>query len=771
MKKLILIPALMALMASGATAQESVLDKMNVDTDAYAWEGTSFYTADIDSIVFYKGAWSFGVPGETYNMIKIFGNGINKRQVLFPVSKIKGIEFTSRDSRKLYSPKFTGEGTDPYNPKGNSIVLKWEPVEGSTGYEIRLVNTARITPMDHFCQWSDEDFAESMAAFPMAYDLIKVPVNEDSIVINDLDYNATYQFGIRAISADEKYNSDWTSRHSIANNKNGIFSIATYPRYNVPKVLSISNRGYDSVRLNFNLSYDAHKDSDPYDEFTKYFEIKDGNFVATEIQITAVSPKTSLDEKWKHYVLTPADIEQGYVDVTGLEEGERYFANIINSNITSIADQPYNELSFYTKEHTEPILVPHVADITTGDYNACDITSVINDYMKDARRDCQVFYLEGGKAYYINSNVTISKGITLETAPEDLAADKRAIVYMGGVTGETGYNFAFASTTEQISPVIFRNIDFDAPQAINFGATAEGVASGTGNYFINSNSPFSLEELTIDGCTFQRMIRGFVRIQKDNSSIETLNCNGNLFYNCGYYDNSGNGYSWFVSPGMVNTNIFSNFKFTNNTIYDSPRKSLIDDSNKSCDWAADHKWNITIENNTFINFSTRASSKLIVNLRYVPTGSHISIQRNLISLAKDEADTRQLHSYGADVRTGEFTFEIKDNYSTGCIDTHMKDNGIFTSATFSGTKNTFGAFTSGNLGTADDLIVKVGTTPLKSTDLFTNPNPPYKQGETKTPDDHKAPTNIMEALKYKQTPEVQNHEIYVKNIGDQRWKK
>ena len=52
MKKLILIPALMALMASGATAQESVLDKMNVDTDAYAWEGTSFYTADIDSIVF-----------------------------------------------------------------------------------------------------------------------------------------------------------------------------------------------------------------------------------------------------------------------------------------------------------------------------------------------------------------------------------------------------------------------------------------------------------------------------------------------------------------------------------------------------------------------------------------------------------------------------------------------------------------------------------------------------------------------------------------------
>ncbi|MCM1331797.1 MAG: hypothetical protein NC248_04215 [Bacteroides sp.] len=67
--------------------------------------------------------------------------------------------------------------------------------------------------------------------------------------------------------------------------------------------------------------------------------------------------------------------------------------------------------------------------------------------------------------------------------------------------------------------------------------------------------------------------------------------------------------------------------------------------------------------------------------------------------------------------------------------------------------------------------MKVGTTPLKSTDLFTNPNPPHNQTDTASPDDHKAPANIMEALKYKQTPEVQNHEIYVKNIGDQRWKK
>ncbi len=75
------------------------------------------------------------------------------------------------------------------------------------------------------------------------------------------------------------------------------------------------------------------------------------------------------------------------------------------------------------------------------------------------------------------------------------------------------------------------------------------------------------------------------------------------------------------------------------------------------------------------------------------------------------------------------------------------------------------------VATADDLVVKVGSTPLKTTDLFVNLNPPYNQvsGEN-SPLDHKAPENIKEALKYKQTSDVLNHEIYTKNIGDPRWR-
>ena len=74
------------------------------------------------------------------------------------------------------------------------------------------------------------------------------------------------------------------------------------------------------------------------------------------------------------------------------------------------------------------------------------------------------------------------------------------------------------------------------------------------------------------------------------------------------------------------------------------------------------------------------------------------------------------------------------------------------------------------MGTEEDLVVKVGTTPLRTDELFVNPNPPCTSHNPTDPypDDHAAPDNIKEAPKYKQTPEVLNHEIYTENIGDPR---
>lgn len=107
----------------------------------------------------------------------------------------------------------------------------------------------------------------------------------------------------------------------------------------------------------------------------------------------------------------------------------------------------------------------------------------------------------------------------------------------------------------------------------------------------------------------------------------------------------------------------------------------------------------------------------------------------------------------------------KDNYSLGCQSAHLNDNGIFTNTAFSLTKNSFGSFPDSNKGTASDLIVKAvtdGSNALKATDLFTSPNPPCTEGSTLV-DQHKAPDDIYNALKYKTIPAV------LQNVGDKRW--
>lgn len=801
--KKILVPVLMSLItSSGLTAQtqSSVINEMNVDTEAYSYEGKSFYTADIDSIVFLKAPWTYGTPGETYKLMRIRGNGMGgngmSRAVDFPVSEIKGIEFTFCDSRKLYAPKFTGNGIVE-SGKGNSLNVSWEPVEGASGYELKYccftgAQNAFRGSVDcwgngDFERWLEGTHPESveMPELPADGGVLTLKAETVDTVIEGLRYGCAYAFAVRALSAvGEEFNSDWSIRSDIGRCNN--FTMYTQERYNVPNVLAVDSRDETSVRIGFNLSYAAHKDEDIDEDFAKNFEIVDGNFVADELRVQGKGG-AKVDEKWTNYKLTAQDIENGYVDVTGLDGASYYYVTLANSRIASVPDACYNGILITTKGNRAPIVIKHEANELTEGYEACDINSTIKNFMTDGRYDNQIFYLEGGKAYYLSTQVPLCKGITLETLPEDVAAGKRAKVYMGGIPGVeytmgcifmlTTPDFCDKLTESHIEPITFRNIDFDCPDALNYGAIAGGSGSSYGNYFVNCNvnhGPFVLESLNIEGCTFQGIIRGFVRMQGVvKTEIKSINCDGNLFYNCGYYSPTGSGYGWFYSDRGECHNIYSDFRFVNNTIYDSPNSSLVSSGNRRYTLGADVKWNITIEHNTFINFSTRKTGLCMINMRYVPAGSHFSVQRNLFALAKhSDTDSRTLYNCGADIRTSDITYEIKDNYSTGCLDSHLVDDGIFTSAAFSATRSSFGAFPDGNLGTADDLKVKVGSTPLKTDELFANPNPPYDQVEgAYSPNDHKAPENIMEALKYKQTPEVLNHEIYTKNIGDQRWKK
>ena len=215
------------------------------------------------------------------------------------------------------------------------------------------------------------------------------------------------------------------------------------------------------------------------------------------------------------------------------------------------------------------------------------------------------------------------------------------------------------------------------------------------------------------------------------------------------------------------------------TFYDSPRHALLSDNNKDLLWGDDVKFNIAIENCTFINFSTRSSGRLLFEFRFMPDNSRITFKNNLIVLAADPSDNRDLNQSACDFRnisgSGSVTWDLKDNYSLGCRDAHMVDDGIFTSAAFSANKNSIGDkwdWTPGLVsGDASDLIVKTGTPALRADEFFQSPNPKNKAFNKAAPDkdDHAAPDNIFEALKVKNDAKVQSHEIYQKKIGDPRW--
>lgn len=790
----IIISALVSFMAAGVMAQVSdkTLYEMNIDTDEYNYDGKSFYTADIDSIVFGGSAWEY------YPWMQINGRATNGevRRPSFSVLDIHNIMFTTCDSRKLYAPKFTYGVTLTEGSRGNSIKLGWEPVEGAVGYELKYCRASRLpdTSVGTVDFWGNGEFElwlngqhpdnDAPVELPADGGVMTFDAGTTDIELDGLHYYTRYFFAVRALSPDgEEYNSDWSIRKDMRRYFN--FALYTEYRYPVPKILSCVSREENTVRIGFDLSYEAHKTEEYWHTFSDNFEIVDGNFVADELRVSSsLANRVPVDEKWVNYKLTPEDIENGYIDVTGLQAASGYTFTLVNTNISSLPDAKYNSITAFTKGTTVPVLIPHEADPATGEYAACDLVPYINTDSDYGQSPCQTFYLEGDKAYYLSTMAVLSNGLTLETLPEDVAAGKRAKVYLGGIISENGtlrtsnFMIAFSGGDSELlmDPITFRNIDFDCPEACNMGS---GKGS-TGNYFINTYSnhcPFVLDALNIEGCTFQHMIRGFVRIQGSKvAKIKSINCDGNLFYNCGYYDNNGRGYAWFAGCGVVESNIYTDFRFVNNTIYDSPRTCFITDNGKDLPWTAEDKWNITIENNTFINFSTRTSGRNIIDLRFVPGGSHFSIQRNLFALAKSSDDNRALNQNGADIRTicgsGIITFEVKDNYSTGCLDSHLQNDGIFTGGAFSARKNSFGAFETGNMGTEEDLEVKVGSTPLRTDELFVNPNPPYTAHDPSVlnSNDHVAPDNIMEALKYKQTPEVLNHEIYTKNIGDPRWK-
>ena len=680
----------------------------------------------------------------------------------------------------------TAKSNDPYAcavEDLNDIHLYWYGVDGCAGYEIKMALQPNVSS-GLASDWENPA--------NIVFDTIVKPDVLD-LVIKHLNYSTSYRFAIRTLSnKGPEYHSKWYG-YGDGRHWADWFGLDTEIRYDTPDVFEVGSITKTTFRVNLDLDYANSGDPGTYKE---HFEVgDDGRFVVHYVKVEAspTNPDAVVPTKWQKYYLNEEDKERGYIEIDGLQKNSVYVVNMVNENIPIYVDALYNTRTVRTDgDPGEPIFLKHEVwqeDTIPGavEYKAMCLDKILTDYTNNAElAEGTIYELEGGKAYYFATNPTLCKGFTMRTRAEDLAKGLRAKIYLGGMSlnpdgSAASCNFMFGRPPQagesdapiNVKSLVFEGIDFDCPLATNFW---DGNA--TGNYFANMYSngmAVTFSSFEVRNCTFQRMIRGFIRVQGSKRKIfENMLIEDCLFYNCGYYDNSGRGYAWFAGDGKdPKSNIYKNLVVRNNTFYDSPRTCMFTDGGKNLKWPSSVQYNITLENNTFVNFSTRSKGRKIFDLRYLPSGSKIVVKKNLFIQTAQEGDDRGLYFEGMDIRqingdSKEVTFDIADNYSSSSDGAKQVDDKIFTSAAFSAKKNSAGAFlkyTPGVINGADALVVKVGENPISPTELMKNPNPPHKSGGK---DMHEI--DNLDGLYFNNTEKVHNHEIYTKGIGDPRWR-
>ena len=389
---------------------------------------------------------------------------------------------------------------------------------------------------------------------------------------------------------------------------------------------------------------------------------------------------------------------------------------------------------------------------------ATSIQPLIEKFMdSNEYAENKVFYLRGGENYFVRGGLQVYKGFKLATHPDDIAAGKgRAKVFLYypqvlDISGGSSPSPAFfmlsrnpigsenPMITIDIDKFVLEDLDFTIPYVRNIG---DGSKVVTNSYFMNMYSKgmgSTVEEISLKNCSFQGIVGGFYRVQANYGvRIKNFIIDNVDFYNGGYYSTSGRRYNWFhANPeANVNINIWENFVMKNCTIYDNPLGYMFNhNKQQSIEWPASLHYNITLENNTFINLNTcNAGNSMIFNTRWIPGGSTFTIKRNLFVLTRNDNDTeRTMVQAGCDIRTingsGTVTLDFEDNYSTN---DNLTSGQIWsnTASAFDYTqKNTFGSLaknydvTWGKAG-AEGLTVKVAD--ISAKDLMVQPNPPHK---------------------------------------------
>ena len=758
---------------------------------------------------------------------------------------------TSGSSDRLFRPMFrndnsTGKGSnDPYNTvitDYNTANLYWYTVNDAVGYEI-MWTTPVAYVSDGEGAWMETVNNENGKSLE-GHVVIADP-SRYNLIIKNLNYQSVYRFAIRALNSfdatgyqlwngeagvynvlnssdaawkNDPKNSEW---HGMGNLREWADYVAleTGARTWVPFVIQVSDITKTSMKLTLNRNISTYKDSEK-DMFYQYWNFVDADKTMLKVDYltftaNASTPDAKLNPQFVKYEI-PASAwnEKGIAEITvdGLSENSAYNIDVWDNSISVPVDACYNTTMKRTKgDPAAPILIKHQvwANDTLGtdpatwniydisQYQACKIDKVLDNYCSSSiTAENQVFYLEGGKTYFVSSNVQVYKGFTIATNPEDLAAGKgRAKFYLSGMT-KTGSsvntcNFMLgrqpvagenASITLDIDSVRFMDLDVNVPQATNYGHAQEGLGGAVGNYFMNMYSNgmgINVTTLEWRNCSFQGLIRGFFRIQGSNDFyIQHIRLIGCDFYNCGYYAQTGGDYAYIFGDhnGKTKSNILQDVEVAECVFYNNPKRSVVTDNNRNLVWDESVRWHISMHNNTFVNFCTVANNP-ILNTRYNPGGSVLEFYNNVIINTKDAADVnRVMNSAGWDTRniqggdgSGKVTFNIYNNWTTNDVE-YLSNGQPFQANAFNATSNAPGKFIKGGEGIypagTDELTVHLDES-LRATDLMISPNPKYFIGETPKGTDYHT-DNGIDGLYYQKTPAVLNSAIYNSGAGCQR---
>ena len=739
-----------------------------------------------------------------------------------------------------------GKGTDyPYNcgidgnyPHGNTIHLYWYGVNDCAGYQIQMAIQNKVST-------GASAWASIQGTSDLLLDSIVGPDQLD-MVIKDLSYSVDYRFAIRALSKEDRNVKGDESSFAHASNWYGhgngrqwqeYLGITTNDRYPTPYAVYVDQPSTTEktmrVMLNTNISdfgldENNEDDKEKLDSYYENFNIDaDGNFGFKILTVapSPSNPSSTVNPKWSRYEITAEDRARGYIDIDGLTANSVYVIDVIDTDVTVEVDAKYNTCTARSDgKPGDPILLSYdelyaqaaslplsddndglkledVFALATSKYQAAPISPALYDFISNVEyAEGQTFYLEGGKTYYMDGNDVTSKGFTLATRPEDVAAGKRAKVICGigkharfdqatnGEQWQGPYSmFIFGRSPEAgeggyiyMKKLAFYDIDFDNPEAFNYGDNNAGLGTAAGNYFFNMFSngmAVELDSLVISNCSFKRVVRGFLREQGPNyKKFNHVLIENNQFYDCGYYNQGAGGYCWIAGSGThAETNFYRDMKVIENTFYDSPFPAFFSEESAQDKWV--EPWNITFSNNTLINFNTRASGA-IIKMRNLPNNSVYNVKNNLFVLTKQAGDQRVLQMWGADIRNtqplsdgsaGHVTLNFENNWSTN---DNLTNGSIFSANEWTSTSNNFGKLIKdGNATLNGTLEVQIAN--ISSTDLMVSPCPPHKAATANDQNMHRADAlDGTATTQYNVNLYFRNkdNDIYKNLVGAARWR-